>query len=264
MSTDLTPERSARPLGSPGFPEVEAAYRYVDSVVQHADAISPCGGHAWHGWALREAFLAGCTHDRDTGSHVTPILEEVAASPYAIELDETTGQVLTCPECSSTSIGFSTHLFGIATRKETRGPVNVDIITLSFRCEDCGEQWQLQMESCRGRQGQALSVALEINPKPPSLEVAEQPERLSSATETLGQHLDELADEAFKRGSITTLKTLETALKREWVVRLAFRIWPMIVLRKFRERIEEAPPLPAQASSEGLPADHSSELYPLG
>ena len=109
--------------------------------------------------------------------HIVPTVEEVTASPYAIELDETVGQVLTCPECSSTSIGFSTPPFGITARKETRGPINVDIITLSFRCEDCGDGWQLQMESCRGRQGQALSVALEINPTPPSLEVAEQPEQ---------------------------------------------------------------------------------------
>lgn len=196
--------------------------------------------------------------------HIVPTVEEVTASPYAIELDETTGQVLTCPECSSTSIGFQVLPFGIATRKETRGPVNVDIITFSFCCEDCGEGWQLQMESCRGRQGQALSVALEINPKPPSLGVAEQPELPPLATEALRQGLDELADEAFKRGSITTLKTLETALKKEWVIRLAVRIWPMIIFRKFRERIEEAPPLPAQASLEGLPADHSSEFYPLG
>ncbi len=74
----MAPEHSARPLGSPGFPEVEAAYRYVDSVVQHADAISPCGGHAWHGWALREAFLAGCTHYRENGGYIVPTVAEVA------------------------------------------------------------------------------------------------------------------------------------------------------------------------------------------
>ena len=27
-----------------------------------ADAQSPVNGLAWHGWALREAFLSGCTH----------------------------------------------------------------------------------------------------------------------------------------------------------------------------------------------------------
>ena len=265
MSTDLTPEHSARPPGSAGEYDVAAAYQYVDSVVQHADVMT-VGGHAWHGWALREAFLAGCTHHRDTGSHVTPILEEVAASPYAIELDETTGQVLTCPECSSTSIGFSTHLFGIATRKETRGPVNVDIIALSFRCEDCGEQWQLQMESCRGRQGQALSVALEINPQPPSLGVAEQPEQLSSATETLGQHLDELCEEHFraglKAGSIAALESLMVGLKRKWTVRLAFRISPMFVLREFKEGIEKEPSL--DRGSESSLSEFSDGGMPLG
>lgn len=255
MSTDLTPEHSARPPGSTGEYDVAAAYQYVDSVVQHADAISPCGGHAWHGRALREAFLAGCTHHRDTGSHVAPILEEVAASPYAIELDETTGQVLTCPECSSTSIGFQVLPFGIATRKETRGPVSVDIITLSFRCEDCGEQWQLQMESCRGRQGQALSVALEINPKAPSLGVAEQP-GLPSLAGAFNDGLEE--------GAIAAIRAIQVVLESSWKVRLGMRIFPLAVMRRVGKLIEEQFPLQAQASSGGLPADHSSELYPLG
>jgi hypothetical protein len=59
---DLTPEHTKRPSDSDSYSEVVAAYRYVHSVVLHADAISPVGGHAWHGWALREAFLAGCSH----------------------------------------------------------------------------------------------------------------------------------------------------------------------------------------------------------
>jgi len=61
---DLTPEHTKRHPDSDFYSEVIAAYCYVDSVVSHADAISPVGGHAWHGWALREAFLAGCSHAR--------------------------------------------------------------------------------------------------------------------------------------------------------------------------------------------------------
>ena len=59
---DLTPEHTKRDIDGDRHPEVSAAYRYVDSVVHAADARSPFGGHAWHGWALREAFLAGCSH----------------------------------------------------------------------------------------------------------------------------------------------------------------------------------------------------------
>ena len=38
--------------------EVEAAYRFVDRMVEKADDYN---GNAplWHGWALREAFLGG-------------------------------------------------------------------------------------------------------------------------------------------------------------------------------------------------------------
>jgi hypothetical protein len=61
-STDLTPEHTKRILNGDLHPEVSAAYRYVDSVVHAADTQSPFGCPAWHGWAIREAFLAGCSH----------------------------------------------------------------------------------------------------------------------------------------------------------------------------------------------------------
>jgi hypothetical protein len=60
--SELTPGHGSRQVSDGLHPEVTAAYKYVDSVLSTADAQSPMGGHAWHGWALREAFLAGCTH----------------------------------------------------------------------------------------------------------------------------------------------------------------------------------------------------------
>jgi hypothetical protein len=89
MTTDLMPEHSARPYGGDSFPEVEAAYRYVDSVVQHADAISSTGIDqvpAWHGWALREAFLAGCSHVHSTGGYIVPTVEESGPRRLIAEL----------------------------------------------------------------------------------------------------------------------------------------------------------------------------------
>jgi hypothetical protein len=86
MTTDLTPEHSARPSDSAGYPEVLAAYNYVDSVMQHADAVSPVGGHAWHNWALREAFLAGCSHVHSTGGYIVPTVEESGPRRLIAEL----------------------------------------------------------------------------------------------------------------------------------------------------------------------------------
>jgi len=83
MTTDLTPEHSARPSGSAGYSEVRAAYSYVDSVLHHADADSPIGGYAWHGWSLREAFLAGCSHVHGTGGYIVPTVEEEVPSSRA-------------------------------------------------------------------------------------------------------------------------------------------------------------------------------------
>jgi len=59
---DFTPEHTSRRVADNLHPEVKAAYAYVDSVLHAADAHSPFGGYAWHGWAIREAFLAGCSH----------------------------------------------------------------------------------------------------------------------------------------------------------------------------------------------------------
>jgi hypothetical protein len=164
----LTPEHSARPVNSDKFSEVEAAYRYVESVVKYAIDVPVSGGHAWHGWALREAFLAGCSHHAASNQYYVGT-EKKIASPYAIELDETTAQVLTCPECSSTSVGFGPWPFGARTHLERRGNIEAEIFAFDFRCEDCGERWELQVEACTGQRGQALSLTLEIIPKAPCI-----------------------------------------------------------------------------------------------
>jgi hypothetical protein len=65
MNVDPTPEHTARKQGDDKdlHPEVIAAYRYVESVLDFADVpSSKIGGPLWFGWALREAFLAGCSH----------------------------------------------------------------------------------------------------------------------------------------------------------------------------------------------------------
>ena len=59
MANDLTPEHTARYLAKELHPDVLAANEYVDSVSHTADQEHP---KAWYGWALREAFLAGCSH----------------------------------------------------------------------------------------------------------------------------------------------------------------------------------------------------------
>ena len=60
---DLSPEHTKRQTSGPhSNPEVSASYDYVDSVLDTSDFE---GAFAWHGWALREAFLAGATHAQE-------------------------------------------------------------------------------------------------------------------------------------------------------------------------------------------------------
>lgn len=70
---DLTPEhtkRGSEDHGSnddePLHPDIKAAYNYVDSVLDTSD-YKPV--FAWHGWAIREAFLAGVSYAHKQGAN---------------------------------------------------------------------------------------------------------------------------------------------------------------------------------------------------
>jgi hypothetical protein len=56
------PEHTARAMDGDLHPELKAAYGYVDRVLHTADIQAALGIPAWYGWAIREAFLAGCSH----------------------------------------------------------------------------------------------------------------------------------------------------------------------------------------------------------
>lgn len=40
-------------------PDIKEAYKYVESISDTSDFVDE---YAWHGWALREAFLAGISY----------------------------------------------------------------------------------------------------------------------------------------------------------------------------------------------------------
>ena len=58
---DITPEHTKRETQDhePIHPCIDAAYDYVVSILDTSDYT---GVYAWHGWALREAFLAGVSY----------------------------------------------------------------------------------------------------------------------------------------------------------------------------------------------------------
>jgi hypothetical protein len=55
---DLTPEHTKRG-DSIGNTDIDAANKYVGSVIDTSDFLDQ---YLWHGWALREAFLAGISY----------------------------------------------------------------------------------------------------------------------------------------------------------------------------------------------------------
>lgn len=60
-SRDITPEHTLREEKHPDglHADVVAAFKYIDNVIDTSDYVEPI---AWHGWAIREAFLAGITY----------------------------------------------------------------------------------------------------------------------------------------------------------------------------------------------------------
>lgn len=78
MSQD--PEQKARIMSEhakrDGLPhsEVEAAYRYVDKLLDCAEKTG--GGYLWYDWSMREAFLAGCSHVRAQKPEPEPAQEQ--------------------------------------------------------------------------------------------------------------------------------------------------------------------------------------------
>jgi hypothetical protein len=75
---DITPEHTKRGSEGHGWdndgpihPEINAAYDYVRSVLDTSDYIER---YAWHGWALREAFLAGISYTKNQDKTNLPII----------------------------------------------------------------------------------------------------------------------------------------------------------------------------------------------
>ena len=69
IEADLTPEHTLRgnahDSDGPIHPEVAAADAYVCGLPDDCADAEISGAPAWHGWALREAFLAGCSHAKE-------------------------------------------------------------------------------------------------------------------------------------------------------------------------------------------------------
>ena len=55
-------------MGGELHPDHTAAYAYVESVLPTAVEDDGVSYHVWHGWAMREAFLAGISYAKENTS----------------------------------------------------------------------------------------------------------------------------------------------------------------------------------------------------
>lgn len=86
---DLTPEHTKRQThGATGelHPDIDAAYKYVDSVVDVSR--NEMNGSTWHGWSLREAFLAGASYQaakkKPPPARPIPLFPKTARDPFGM------------------------------------------------------------------------------------------------------------------------------------------------------------------------------------
>lgn len=61
MANDLPIDARTPGHNAASWEEIQVAYKYVDSVVEHAH-----GHYEWFGWSIREAFLMGMKCQRTT------------------------------------------------------------------------------------------------------------------------------------------------------------------------------------------------------
>ena len=70
---DIAPEHTKRGVLDPGdlndgsHPDINAAHAYVDSVVPTVEEDAK-RYFVWHGWSMREAFLAGISYAKENNT----------------------------------------------------------------------------------------------------------------------------------------------------------------------------------------------------
>jgi hypothetical protein len=94
----------------------------------------------------------------------TALAPDTTLTAYAVEVDETVAQVISCPHCVSSSVGMKPPFS--ATKKE--GTLTVKTITIPLCCNDCGAEWHVAFTAHSGQQLKPLGLVIEIGKSAPS------------------------------------------------------------------------------------------------
>ena len=88
----------------------------------------------------------------------TALAPDATLTAYAVEVDETVAQVISCPHCVSSSVGMKPPVS--ATKKE--GTLTAETLTIPLYCNDCGSEWHVEFTAHSGQQLKPLDLVIGI------------------------------------------------------------------------------------------------------
>ena len=79
-------------------------------------------------------------------------------TPYAVEVDENTAQVISCPHCVSSSVGMKPPVSLV----RTEGTLLAEILAIPLYCNECGTEWRIELVAHLGENPKPLDLVMQI------------------------------------------------------------------------------------------------------
>ena len=88
----------------------------------------------------------------------TALAPDATLAPYAVEVDERTAQVISCPHCVSSSVAMMTPI----KTGQTEGTILAECLAIPLRCQDCGTEWRLEFVAHHGKNLRPLDLVMQV------------------------------------------------------------------------------------------------------
>ena len=88
----------------------------------------------------------------------TALAPDTALTAYAVEVDETVAQVISCPHCVSSSVGMKPPVSSV--REE--GTLLSETLAIPLHCYECGTEWRIEFVAHIGKNLKPLDLVMQI------------------------------------------------------------------------------------------------------
>jgi hypothetical protein len=83
---------------------------------------------------------------------------DTTLTAYAVEVDENTAQVISCPHCVSSSIVMKSTTLSV----QKEGNILAECLAIPLRCQDCGTEWHLEFVAHSGKNQKPLDLVMQV------------------------------------------------------------------------------------------------------